>query len=77
MTELPKATYDPEADAIGVYFAPAGAVYDGSKEIAPNVMVDYDTEGRVIGVEILDVKRLLAERLIQAEGVDAVPSAAE
>ncbi len=44
MTEKLKgrASYDREADAIGVYFAPDGAEYDRSEEIAPGVVLDYD-----------------------------------
>ena len=62
MTEKPKdrASYDPEADAIGVYFAPKGAEYQDSKEIAPGVVLDYDKQGRVIGVELLHVRQLLS-----------------
>jgi len=56
------ATYDPEADAISVRFAPAGATYAESEEVAPGVVLDYDEQGRVIGVELLYVRELLAAR---------------
>ncbi len=55
-----RASYDPEADAIGVYFAPEGAEYQDSQEIAPGVVLDYDKQGRVIGVELLHVRQLLS-----------------
>lgn len=51
----PTATYDREVDAIAVRFAPDGARYAGSEEVAPGVVLDYDEQGRVIGVELLDV----------------------
>jgi uncharacterized protein YuzE len=57
---MKKFTYDPEADAIGIYFTPDGATYAESEEIAPGVSLDYDTEGRVIGVEILGVRGIVA-----------------
>ena len=62
MIKQPKerVSYDPEADAIGVFFAPDGAEYDNSEEISPGLILDYDKQGRVIGVELLHVKRLLA-----------------
>ena len=60
MSERAKAAYDPEADAIGIYFAPEGAEYAESEEVAPGLTLDYDTQGRVIGVELLSVRRLLA-----------------
>lgn len=44
--------YDPEADVLRVRFAPAGATYDNAQEVAPGVYVEFDTEGRPMGVEI-------------------------
>jgi uncharacterized protein YuzE len=55
-----RASYDPEADAISVRFAPPGAHYAESEEVAPGVVLDFDAEGRVIGVELLYVRDLLA-----------------
>jgi uncharacterized protein YuzE len=65
------ATYDPEADAISVRFAPAGAVYAESEEVAPGVVLDYDAQGRVIGVELLDVRDLLVAGGTQAGAAKA------
>ena len=62
---MKKFTYDPEADAIGIYFKPDGAEYADSEEIAPGVSLDYDTEGRVIGVEILGVRRIVSDHNTQ------------
>ena len=56
----PTVTYDPELDAIAIRFAPEGARYSESEEIAPGVVLDYDAEGRVIGVELLYVTDLLS-----------------
>lgn len=53
------ATYDSEADAIGVYFAPEGAEYVDSEEVAPGLTLDFDAQGRVIGVELPYVRDLL------------------
>jgi uncharacterized protein YuzE len=61
-----RASYDPDADAIGVYFAPEGAVYVESQEIAPGLTLDFDAAGRVIGLEILGVKQFLADRALPA-----------
>ncbi len=35
-----KATYDPEADAISIRFAPTGATYAEREEVAPGVVLD-------------------------------------
>ena len=55
----PTATYDPEVDAISVRFAPEDAHYVESEEVAPGVVLDYDTDGNVIGLELLYVRDLL------------------
>lgn len=59
------ATYDAEADAIAVRFAPVGAAYAESEEVAPGIVLDYDTTGRVIGVELLHVADLMASRTLR------------
>jgi uncharacterized protein YuzE len=70
-----RASYDPDADAIGVYFAPEGAEYDGSDEVAPGVVLDYDKQGRVIGVELLHVRKLLAQGSLADVNKAAKPAA--
>ncbi len=72
------ASYDPEADAIGIFFAPEGAVYDASQDIAPGLFLDLDTDGRVIGLELLGVRQFLADGAVPApEQADAMPAAEE
>lgn len=73
----PRATYDPDADAIGIFFAPDGAVYDASEEIAPGVSLDFDADGRVIGVEITGVRRVVAGAALPRPGAAAEKPAAE
>ena len=46
---------DPEADAMFVWFGPEGVKSAGTEEVSPGIMLDFDEEGRVIGVEVLDV----------------------
>ncbi len=73
-----RATFDSEADAIGIYFAPEGATYDASEEVAPGLTLDFDEKGNVIGVEIAGVRAFLANRAIPAESTPAkARSAAE
>lgn len=56
-----KTTYDPEADAFAVYFGPKGATVE-SAEVAPGVTLDFDADGQVIGIEVLDVRKRMAAR---------------
>ena len=50
-----KIEYDPKADAMYIRLL-AGEVVD-SDEVRDGVVFDYDAEGRVLGIEILDVSK--------------------
>lgn len=52
-----KTSYDPEADAMFIWLGPEGAKATETREISPGVMLDYDGEGRLLGIEVLDVRR--------------------
>ena len=56
-----RTSYDPEADAMFVWFGPEGVQSVGTEEVSPGIMLDFDSEGRVIGIEVLDV----SERMIR------------
>jgi len=60
-----KLEFDPVADA--VYFEISSAEVDNTKEIEPGIIVDYDKDGHVIGIEVLSVsKRDVSESLSKA-----------
>ena len=44
-----------------VWFGPEGVKSAGTEEVSPGIMLDFDNEGRVIGIEVLDV----SERMMQ------------
>ena len=57
-----KLTVDREADALYLDLDEAPAVE--SKEISPGVILDYNAEGKVVGIEMLYLsKRVPAETL--------------
>ena len=46
-----------------VWFGPEGVKSVETQEVAPGIMLDLDTEGRVIGIEVLDLsERMIRER---------------
>ena len=51
-------TYDPEADAIYIYVG-ASREIDHTEEAGPFIY-DVDTEGRIVGIEILSASKILA-----------------
>ena len=53
-----KARYDAKADALYVRFADAAVIE--SEEVRPGVVLDYDDQGRIVAVEILDASEHLA-----------------
>ena len=53
-------SYDPEADAMFVWFGPEGVKSVETEEVAPGIMLDFDDGGQVVGVEILYVSRRIA-----------------
>ena len=58
----PTRTYDAKADAIAVSFAPDGARFAESEEVAPGVVLDHDERGQVISVELLNVREPVPPR---------------
>jgi uncharacterized protein YuzE len=55
-----KVTYDPEVDVLHVLFS--NAPIEESDEDKPGVILDYDKDGNVVGVEILDAQKRLGGR---------------
>lgn len=55
-----RVIYDPEADAMAIRLPQLGAVYAESEEVAPGVIVDFDAQGRVIGLQVLGVRHIMA-----------------
>jgi uncharacterized protein YuzE len=54
----PETTYDPDADA--VYVALADARPHEGAEVAPGVVLDFDAEGRLVGIDIANARTTLA-----------------
>jgi len=60
-----KLEFDPIADA--AYFEISSADVEETKEIEPGIVVDYDKDGHVVGIEVLSVsKRDLSESIGKA-----------
>lgn len=50
-----KITYDPEVDVMRIVFS--NAPIEESDEEKPGVILDFDKDGNVVGMEILDASR--------------------
>lgn len=49
-------SYDPDADALYVRFMPKGTRIAETKEIEDGIMLDVDESGRLVGIEVLNVR---------------------
>jgi uncharacterized protein YuzE len=59
-----KVTYDPEVDVLRIIFR--SAPIEESDEDKPGVILDYDAEGNLVGLEVLNASR----RVENPRGVD-------
>jgi uncharacterized protein YuzE len=50
-----KVTYDPEVDILRIVLS--NAAVEESDEEKPGVILDYDKDGNIVGLEILDASR--------------------
>jgi len=50
-----KITYDPETDVLRILFS--NALIEESDEDKPGIIIDYDKDGNVVGMEILDASK--------------------
>ena len=50
-----RTSYDAEADALYVRFSEASSV--NSEEVADGVVLDFDAEGRIVAIELLDASK--------------------
>jgi len=54
-----KATFDPSSDTLTLELG-TGAVAE-SDEQKPGVIIDYDADGNIVGIEILDASLCVAD----------------
>lgn len=50
-----KLEFDPKADA--AYLEISDAEIEATREIEPGILVDYDAQGHIVGIEVLSVSK--------------------
>lgn len=58
-----KASFDPEADAVYLRFAKGKVAR--TEEARPGIILDYDDEGRIVGIEILHASQTLPDTTLK------------
>jgi uncharacterized protein YuzE len=54
-----KVVYDPEVDVLTITLS--NAVIEESDEDKPGVILDYDTSGNLVGLEIIDASKRVSD----------------
>ncbi|MEJ5363556.1 MAG: DUF2283 domain-containing protein [Desulfosoma sp.] len=70
-----KIEYDPLRDLLYIWLGPVGEKAAKTETVSPGVHADFDRQGRLIGIEVLDASEVLQHKL-QFE-VALIPSPAE
>jgi len=66
-----RITYEGEADALYIVFGEGPATVE---EVAEGIALDWDSEGRLLGIEILDAsKRLTDPEALRRFALEALP----
>ena len=58
----PTVQYDPEANAAYIRFSPEPV--EESEEVSDGIVIDFDAEGRIVGLEVLDARAQLSPDLL-------------
>lgn len=60
----PKFEYDPDANAAYIRFS-SEAILE-SEEVSAGIVLDYDREGHIVGMEVLDARENLPPAMLKA-----------
>ena len=58
----PTVKYDADANAAYIRFSPEKV--EESEEVACGIVLDYDADGRIVGMEVLDAREHLSPELL-------------
>jgi uncharacterized protein YuzE len=58
----PTVSYDAEANAAYIRFSPERVVE--SEEVSTGIVLDFDADGRIVGMEVLDARAHLSPELL-------------
>lgn len=58
-----KLEYDPIRDLLYIYFAEPSAKAAKTVTIMPGVNVDFNVEGKLIGIEVIDASEIMDKKI--------------
>jgi len=60
-----KIEYDYQADALYIYFCESGKKVTETVTVKPGVHVDFDEDGRIMGLEVLSASKVIDKKVIE------------
>ena len=66
-----KFFYDKQVDALSIKFSEAP--YQESEEVRDNVIFDYDVQGKIVAIEVLNASAVLHKNIQHAELAATLP----
>lgn len=61
---IPKFEYDPDVNAAYIRFSSEPVIE--SDEVSTGIVLDYDRDGHIVGMEVLDARRNLPPEMLRA-----------
>jgi uncharacterized protein YuzE len=58
-----KIEYDPERDLLYIYFTDTDKKAAETVTIRPGIHADFDKEGKLIGIEVLEASKLMGKKI--------------
>jgi len=71
-----KIEFDPSRDLMYVWFSEPGKKAARTETVAPGVHVDFDVQGRLIGIEVLDASAVLQHKVQFEVSLTSTPDGA-
>lgn len=66
---------DPEVDAMNIDVAPGPS--SRTEVVAPGIMIDYDEQDRIVGIEVLYVSKRMSASDVRRFEMPSTPTVAE
>ena len=70
-----KVQYYPETDSLYIDLAERPGA--DTQEVAPGVVLDFDAEGRLVGIEVDQASKIVNLTHLEAESMPVIPAAPE
>lgn len=69
-----KVVYDPVRDLLYLWFSTPGEKAAKTEIVTPGVHADFDRQGRLIGIEVLDASEVLQQKVQFEVSLERLPA---